>query len=222
MHIWKLSYLLYLNIYPWHNFLIARKTSWYKSILFYIILFFVHFSDSPEESKKTENDEGDDNEENKDDNENVDDFEDFIDADEIYNDDDVVHEQNKNKDKKNENNFAHYQGSVAEYKIVKNTLLHLSEYSVKELKEKIIFYLDENASNKTNNFLEKIEIRNYLKKILLFKLKIEDLRLLLEEEMKIQNISDNKSSSSFSVSFSEVIKDYDKKSIVFLLLKSNN
>ena len=155
----------------------------------------------------------------------MDDFEDFIDVDEIHNDDDDdddVQDKNKNKDKKNENNFPHYQGSVEEYKIVKNTLLQLSEYSVKELKEKILFYLDENAPNKTNNFLEKIEIRNYLKQILLFKLKIEDLRLLLEEEMKIQNISDDKSSSSFSVSFSDVIKDYDKKSIVFLLLKSNN
>ena len=155
----------------------------------------------------------------------MDDFDDDdADADINYEDskEQKNYKNNYNNENGNETNIARYQGNVAEYKIVKDTIIKLSEYSVKELKEKIIFYLDENATNKTNNFLEKIEIRNYLKQILLFKLRIEDLRLLLEEEMKIQNISDDKSSSSLSVTFSDVIKDYDKKSIVFLLLKSNN
>ena len=115
-----------------------------------------------------------------------------------------------------------YKSSKEEIENVKYILSRLSDYTVKELKEKILFYIDKNTINKTNNFLEKIEIKNYLKEILLFKLSKEDLKILLNEEMKKQNIIDERSSSSTFVTFADVINDCDKKSLIDMLLKSKN
>ena len=137
---------------------------------------------------------------------------------------DVKEESEFHTTNNTESSTTYQEGNVKDYETIKNILRNLKKFSVKELKEKIIFYGNKQSSLEVNNFLEKAEIRKYLKGILLSKLSIADLRVLLGEEMKDQNIEEkNPGQSNFSaVSFQDVINDCDKNTIITMLLRSKN
>ena len=118
---------------------------------------------------------------------------------------------------------AFYSGDAAEYESVLENLKNLSNYSVGNLKLKIIYFAGKNNKINVDKFLEKKELKCCLQELLLSKLTVGDLRILLTNEMKSQNIADNnKGNSSAYVSYADVIAECDKRSLIDMLLKSSS
>jgi hypothetical protein len=98
-----------------------------------------------------------------------------------------------------------------------------SSLSASSLKWKIRYFAGKNSAINVNKFLEKSELLLCLKEILLSKLTDSDLRILLTDEMKYQNIRDNnEGNSSAYISYADVIADCDRRSMIDILLKSRN
>jgi hypothetical protein len=98
-----------------------------------------------------------------------------------------------------------------------------SSLSASKLKAKIQYFAGKHSAINVNKFLEKSEMLLCLKESLLSKLTDSDLRILLTDEMKSQNITDDdKGNSSAYISYADVIADCDRRSMIDILLKSRN
>ena len=204
-------YFFYVLIVSLYLFLYNITPGQLLNIYFNKICFILHlFTDTAEDEGEEKDEEEKNNFDNNEDEDNNGE----------NNTKNPIHSENENDNfNGNENENNGYSGSVEEYENIKIVLSDLTNFSVKDLREKIIFYAGPKSTNKANNFIEKSEIRKYLKEILLLKLNVEDLRVLLNNELINQDITENKSASG--VSFSDVIDDCDKKTIIAILLQSN-
>jgi hypothetical protein len=109
--------------------------------------------------------------------------------------------------------------SSEQSKEILKLLKKLDSFSVKDLIENIKIYNKNN--NKKNVFVEKEDMRIFLKDLLVSKLHLEDLVFLLKENIGADMKDSRSGVSSFSgvkgVTIDDVIMDCDRESIMEML-----